>query len=150
MLTKKDRGERMTFEPMTFAPGSAELDRGARKYAGQLFRLLEEHHRLSLKVCGRATARDLEARTKGEGQRTETGVAPERAVPPGAAGKSADASAALREQTSASLSALAVARTRAVRRYLIEEQGATQGRVVECRPRFNAEDRGPPRVDVRF
>jgi peptidoglycan hydrolase-like protein with peptidoglycan-binding domain len=144
VLTKKDRGEKITFEPMTFAPGSAELDRGAREYAGQLLRLLEEHPRLSLKVCGRATARDLEAWTKTEGERTETGVAP------GAASKFADPSAALGEQANASLSALAVARTRAVRRYLIEEQGATPGRVAECRPRFNAEDRRPPRVDVRL
>jgi len=149
VLTKKDKGEGITFEPITFAPGSADLDRGAREHADQLLRLLDEHPRLSLKVCGRATATDLEASPKAEVRRVETRIAPEQAAS-GPARKSAEAAAALREQASPSLSALAVARTRAVRRYLIEEKGATPGRVAECRPRADPEDGDPPRVDVRL
>ena len=45
---------------------------------------------------------------------------------------------------------LAVERTEAVRTYLIEKKGADPGRVAECRPTFDANDLGPPRVDITF
>ena len=43
---------------------------------------------------------------------------------------------------------LANERTHRVRRYLINEKGVDAKRVGECRPKFDVDDKGPPRVDV--
>jgi len=45
---------------------------------------------------------------------------------------------------------LSVDRTGAVRSYLIEEKGADPGRIAECRPYFDVNDPGPPRVEITF
>jgi len=44
------------FEPIEFAPGSTQLTEAGRRNADAVAKLLAEHPKLSLKVCGRSTA----------------------------------------------------------------------------------------------
>jgi hypothetical protein len=52
------------------------------------------------------------------------------------------------EQARSELTKLATDRTRAVRRDLSERLGIPAERVAECRPVFDPEDEGEPRVEV--
>ena len=57
MLSGIAKGTGPSFEPIEFAPGSAELAESGKRYADGVVKLLSEHPKLSLKVCGRSTAR---------------------------------------------------------------------------------------------
>lgn len=130
-----------SFEPFVFAPGSAELDENATAYANKLSDLLNDKPKLSLQVCGRATAADLEAAA---GSLPAAGDAANAE----AVAAAAAARAELAGQYETQLRELAVERTRAVRRYLINEKGVEAKRLGECRTEFSAEDTDPPRVMV--
>ncbi|MCP3871181.1 MAG: DUF748 domain-containing protein [Gammaproteobacteria bacterium] len=134
------KGSAPSFVPIEFEPGSAELSDAGRSYGNELAQLLTEHPKLSVSVCGRSTARDLEYL-----QQTGTSPAPASAPVKGGAEQSATKPA---EQTTQALTELAVERKRNVRRYLIEEKRADIKRVRECRSKFEASDQDSPRVEV--
>ena len=137
------KGSGPTFESIEFAPGSAEFSEAGKRNADAVAKLLAEHPKLSLKVCGRSTAQDMErfmaeagaAAPPVAGGKDQTGQSKAEPVP-----ESAQA-----EQT---LAELAVERMRFVRRYLIQEKGADAKRVPECRSTFEAADQGSPRVEI--
>jgi outer membrane protein OmpA-like peptidoglycan-associated protein len=126
-------GGSMTFNPIAFDPGTADLNSTGRDMAAALARVLRERDKLKLRVCGRATAEDL-AEALGE-----------KAPPP--AGPQRDQAVA---RLGGSLEALASDRTAEVRRALIEEGGAKPGQVGECRSAFDPDDTRPPRVEISF
>jgi peptidoglycan hydrolase-like protein with peptidoglycan-binding domain len=131
------------FESIEFAPGSAELSEVAKGYAAALAQLLAERPELSLRLCGRATAQDMQA--------VAVDARSSARRPAGAGDQIGDARVGpLPDQAQAeqALTELAAERNRAVRRYLIKEKGVAAGRVSECRSTFEAADRGSPRVEV--
>lgn len=158
LLSKVGEGG-VAFNPIPFPPGLAELPDDSRSMADNLARLLDERPRLTLRVCGRGVAADYEALTSSaaeqrqqaaEAARSQDGVfqrldrllgADDEPVP--------EASSPEQEaEVQAQLQALAVERTRAVRRYFADERGLPAGRVVECRSTADTADSGPPRVEV--
>ncbi|UCE89523.1 MAG: hypothetical protein JSW10_01405, partial [Pseudomonadota bacterium] len=150
MLTSvgEGAGGGVRFDPIKFAPGSAELDKAATKYMDELVALLQNQPKLSLKVCGRATIADLSAVS---GTPVKPAAAPEagkaKASTPEQAG-AVTVPNALLEKHGPELRELAAERTRAVRRYFITDKGIESRRISECRVTFDAEDSGPPRVHV--
>jgi hypothetical protein len=149
-------GSRLEFNPVVFPPGSAELGDDGRAHADKVVRLLRERPKLSLAVCGIATAPDLEALQAGKsppGSPPSPAATGPGATPTGPAAQPAPAPAAADPGAAAKdisdvLAQLAVERTRSVRRYLIEEKKLAAKRVRGCRPRFDARDSGPPRVEM--
>ena len=143
MLSNAEKGTGPAFESIEFLPGSAELDEAGKRYADDLAKLMAEHPKLSLKVCSRLTAQDLDklmtsemtapsSATDNKTQANPTGAQPESL--------SAEAAQALTE--------LAVERQRVVRRYLIREKDADTKRVGECRSTMETADQGTPRVEI--
>ena len=134
ILSDVSKGTAATFKPIAFAPGSAELDEAGRRYADDMAEFLAQRPKLSLKLCGRSTAQDMEhlgttaaARTVDESLTTRT---PEAA------------------QEAQALHELAEDRQRALRRYLINEIGADPKQLPECRATFDEGDQGRPRVEI--
>jgi hypothetical protein len=138
MLSGVAKGQTPAFEPIAFAPGSADLDEAGRTYANKVAEFLAEHPKLSLKVCGRSTARDMQspaaASDAAAAEKAPAGTVEDRSR------QALDPEQVLQE--------LAIERGRAVRRYLIEDRGADAKRLPECRSTFAADDQGPPRVEI--
>jgi peptidoglycan hydrolase-like protein with peptidoglycan-binding domain len=144
LLSGVAKGTAPAFEPVVFAPGSAELDEAARIYADDIAEFLAKHPKLVLKACGRSTAQDMPQSmgTAGEAPsgKVESGQAKaaepttQQGQPPG--------------QATQALEELAIERKSAVRRYLITDKGTDAKRVSECRSTFDASDQGSPRVEL--
>lgn len=124
-------GGGMAIQPIPFPAGVAKLDDAAQEQVNGLVRVLAERDRLTLRVCGRATASDLTAALAAEG-------AP-------ASGPERDAVA---ERLAPQLWSLAGERTSRTRDALITQGGAKARQVGECRILYDPTDTGPPRVDV--
>jgi hypothetical protein len=137
------QGTGPAFEPIEFAPGSAELGEAGRRYADAVAEFLAKHPKLSLKVCGRSTAQDMN-----QLMTAARDAAPSAAGSKGQAGQSEAGPAPDPAQAEQDLTELAVERKRVVRRYLIQEKGADAKRVPECRSTFEAVDQGSPRVEI--
>lgn len=60
MIAELAKGGDPAFEPIEFTPGFAELDDTAKGYARSLAKLLAERPELSLKLCRRSTAQDMD------------------------------------------------------------------------------------------
>lgn len=136
MMSSKKEGGGVTFEPIKFKPGSTELDAAARKYVNELAALLQERPILSLNVCGATNAEDFFELTLIKiNKPTKTQAAVDQRLK-------------LIETHKPKLLELAGERTKVVRRYMITEKGLDAKRVGECRPKFDVDDKGPPRVDV--
>lgn len=123
----------LTFEPVRFAPGSNALDETGRAYLDRLAALMAEHPQVILTVCGRAV--DADTAPIGAMLANKLG-------PPGRD----DRKRSVRIASHAG--ALAVERTRSVRRHLVVERGVDPATVTECRALFDSNDEGPPRVDI--
>jgi len=142
------KGGAPSLDAIEFAPGSARLTQTGRRYADDVAKLLEQKPRLSLKVCGRADAKDRKAlevkarlarRYTQDGQRSD---ATSRAAPMPFTLIDAPDEQALHE--------LAVERQRVLTRYLIGRAGVDAERVSECRSTFDPADQGHPRAEVLF
>lgn len=130
-LIAKAAGGSMKFEPIPFDPGSAELNSTGKDMAAGLARVFAEREKLKLRVCGRATAADLNALLADEG------------APAGGAERGR-----LMKELQSKLEALAGQRTAAVRRSVIEQSGVKPYQVGECRNTYDPQDTGAPRVDI--
>ena len=161
LLSKLAKGGGPAFEPILFAPGSAELDEAGRRYVDEVAKFLKEHPKLSLKLCGRATARDLEQLRTAAAEKfqakTEERVKVMPELPGGATTTPAEpepapaaTQAPIPAAVAESLKALAVQRKSVVRAYLIDTSQIEVKRVPECRSTFKADDPGKPRVEVVF
>jgi peptidoglycan hydrolase-like protein with peptidoglycan-binding domain len=130
------KAETPALQPVEFAPGSPVLNEIGRTYLNDLATLLSEHPGVSLKICGRSTAQDMQHHTAKAGRKApllDMQVRSMQALDP--------------EQV---LDELAIERTRTVRRYLIEDRGIDGARVSECLSTFDADDQGKPRVEIRL
>jgi outer membrane protein OmpA-like peptidoglycan-associated protein len=109
------------FEPVVFDAGSNELTETGRQYLDQLAAAMRQHPNAVLTVCGRTAAADAQTlRSRGMAD----------------------------DQLASWGGALAVQRTRAVRLYLVQEQGLPAKRVTECRAAYSESDPQPPRVEI--
>ena len=124
-------GGTMAIQPILFPAGVATLDDAAEEQVNGLVRVLAERDRLTLRVCGRATASDLTAALAAEG-------AP-------ASGPERDAAS---EKLAPQLWSLAGERTSRTRDALITQGGAKARQVGECRILYDPTDTGPPRVEI--
>jgi len=139
------KGGGPSLKAIEFVPGSAALTPAGRRYADAAAKLLEEHPRLSLSLCGRATAKDGKAlAVKNRLVRSDTDNRQRPGAGSGAAPASIDA---LDEQV---LQQLAVERQRKLTQHLIERAGVDAARLSECRSTFDPKDQGHPRAEVRF
>ena len=130
-------GAGLTFRPVRFPPGSSQLDAAARKYLNELATLLQERPLLSLDVCGRTTPEDFAAVTLIK-----------ITLPPNPKPALVEQRQRLIKTHGPKLRELAIERTQVVRRYLITDKGLKASQVGECRPVFDPDDTGPPRVEV--
>jgi hypothetical protein len=176
--------------PAPFEPGTAELAEQGETVIDSLGELLRQRPKLTVTVCGRATAADLpavlsdavadeiarredayaEARTAYEAKIApliEEGVLAEDGTPltetplpdlpeaPAEPQTDPQAVAAELAETGGDalrdrMTALAAERTRAARLDLAEDQGVAPAQVAECRPVYDPEDEGPPRLNIDF
>ena len=145
MLADLTKGSALSLDAIEFAPGSATLTQAHRRYADDVAKLAKQHPRLSLKVCGRATAKDVKAlELKGQPARRYA----EDRQPPEA--KSGPARLAIATSDEQALQELAVERQRILTWYLIERGGVDPARVSECRSTFDPKDQGNPQAEVVF
>ena len=151
IITSADNGSGMTFKPVQFAPGESELDEEASNYLKNLVTLLGDRPKLSLDVCGRSTASDLDhvAGTNTASAQQDSGDEESPPVDTAATDDNADVDAAI-EKYGDKLLKLAKERAHVVRRYLIDEKNITPRRVAECRSTFAPDDSGPPRSDIKL
>ena len=127
----------MTIAPIKFKSGSSELDSVARQELDKIITLTKDRPRLLLNICGRTTPEDFK-------ELTQISIT-----------LSPDSKPALVEQRERLISEhgqklleLAAERSRVVERYLINVKGVTTHQVVSCRPVFDPDDTGPPRVMI--
>jgi peptidoglycan hydrolase-like protein with peptidoglycan-binding domain len=154
MLSKIGKGGGASFEPVEFAPGSAELDDTDRAYLDNVVAFLNEHPRLSLKVCGRATAMDWQHHTALTQTQAQSSPEAKSKEAPTAPTASTQAKAQPVQTPSdpgpvaESLKQLALERKKVVRSYLVKQRQIDAARVPECRSTYEAEDQGSPRVEI--
>ena len=145
MLADLTKGGAPSLDAIEFAPGSATLTQAHRRYADEVAKLARQRPRLSLKVCGRATAKDvavLEPKNQ-PAIRDAEGRQPPRAEPE-------PAPVALGASDEQALQELAIERQRILIAYLIERGGVDPARIAECRSTFAPTDQGNPRAEVLF
>jgi hypothetical protein len=144
-------------DPIVFSAGASELDDVGRGLSEKIAKLLDEKPKLSIKVCGKATKADFiaaqgdseqeeasdEERQTGEEQQPEAWIS---TIDKHIAAEEVILSEAQAER----LLGIAIERTSATRRYLIESAGISAERVGQCRISYSLKDDKPPRVDVRF
>jgi Domain of Unknown Function (DUF748) len=124
-------GGGLALQPIPFSPGENRPGPTGADMLDGLARVLQERNKLSIKVCGRATAQDLQAALADEGA-PSSGPGREKAI----------------EQLAPRLWSLAGERTAEIRRLLISEAGAQPRQVGECRILYDPQDSGAPRVEV--
>lgn len=161
MLVSAGGGSGITFKPVAYVPGSSVIGPKATSYVDSLVTLLTERPKLSVRLCGRATAADLanfaardvekrkaaQKRAAAKPKDRKKGASPSKPAAPlpkivPLTGE------ALIQAAQPKLAQLALNRTRSIRRYLIANGKALGGRVSECRSAFDPKDSNPPRVDV--
>jgi hypothetical protein len=145
ILADLTKGGGPSLDAIEFVPGTATLIQGHRRYADDVAKLAKQRPRLSLKVCGRATAKDVAALgSKNQPTiRDAEGRQPLRAEPE-------PAPVALGAPDEQALHELAVERQRILIAYLIERGSIDPARIIECRANFDPTDQGNPRVEVLF
>ncbi len=144
-------GSGINFKPIPFDSGSSKLGPAATRYAGNLVSLLTQRPKLAVRVCGRATEKDLtdfavqDLKKREAGRKsTKTSKANSTQGKPLLPLKDE----ALRKAAVPQLTKLAVERTKTLRRYILQKGKNIGGRVSECRSAFDPTDKGLPRVNV--
>jgi hypothetical protein len=121
------------FDPIPFEAGRAKVGPNGAVHLDTIADLLRSRKSLRIKVCGRTTAQDLDAylaRQAASGSET----APESII----------------DRADDFLATLAWRRTVEVRRQLLTERGVREQQVDECRPFFDRNDYGLPRVEIEL
>jgi hypothetical protein len=157
-LAEAAGGGQVAFKPILFPAGSTEVQADAGEYLDGIASMLKDRRKLALRVCGRATGVDVTAvpapppaASAPAPAPAAPGPAPEP-VPTGQPQPAAPVppQAETAEALAQRLEALAIERTRAVRRALVTDRGVDSGQVGECRSTFDANDPGPPRAEISF
>ena len=111
--------------------------------------MLKEQPKLSLDFCGRSTYQDLASKADLP-SKSQVSKDLEEGDDSESNQEVSTIDTDLLNKYEPEMIELAVDRTSAVRNYLINEKGADPARIAECRPDFDANDLGPPRVDIAF
>ena len=163
MLISAGKGG-VKFKPIPFEAGSAKLQPAGQNLAKNVAQLMIKRPKLSLRVCGLATAGDLAvfgarmieqqrvAQRLAEAAKpkspapvqpvkgTPAATAPPKIVLPDAA--------TILKAAKKPMSKLALDRTRALRKFIAAQDAGLKGRVAECRSAFNPKDKKAPRANV--
>lgn len=131
--TALDLAAAIPLDPLAFEPGTSEITTDARPYVERLADLLRQRPALTLRLCGKATARDL-ARPAPAGRRMTT----EDGTP----------AHDLADEELARLRELARSRADRLKHLLVEQHGIESNRLFVCRPEVEAEADTLPRVDL--
>ena len=138
------------FKPIIFSKGKSELDEVGKAFADQLAHLLTERPKLSLRVCGRTSAKDFDAYLARQSTNAISADAPSQ-------GETTQESALIQaghnnidDVALSDMMALANARTIALRRYMVKEKLIDTERIDECREIFDPNDQAPPRVIITW
>ncbi|TFG75060.1 MAG: DUF748 domain-containing protein [Thermodesulfobacteriales bacterium] len=148
ILISGDKGD-LSFTPIKFSPGSKKLDREAKTYADNILLLLEEQPELSLDFCGRSTYQDLASKADLP-SKSQVSKDMEEGDDSESNQEVSTIDTDILNKYAPEMIELAVDRTSAVRSYLINKKGADPQRVAECRPYFDVNDPGSPRVEISF
>ena len=148
ILLSGENGD-MSFKPIEFTPGSKKMDSEAKTYADNILLLLEEQPKLSLDFCGRATYQDLASKTDLP-SKSQVSKDMEEGGDSESNQEVSSIDTDILNKYEPEMIELAVDRTSAVRNYLINKKGADPARIAECRPYFDVNDPGSPRVDITF
>ena len=127
----------MSIQPITFKPGSSDLDSAAKEDLDKVVTLTKDRPTLLLNVCGRATAEDFTALTDQSINLPSNPTQADR-----------DRRTKLLAEHDKQMRDLAIERGKVVQRYLINEKGLTANQVSGCRPVFDPDDKQPPRVVI--
>ena len=145
ILAGLGKGGAPSFEAIEFARGSAALTKAGRRQADALAKLLAQHPKLSLKLCGRASAKDR------QGLAGRRNLVQDSAADKQRRGTQPPAKPMLEQgQGEHALHDLAVQRQRNLTRHLIDSSGVDAARISECRSTVDTDDQGNPRVEVSF
>jgi len=141
-------------EPVTFAPGLAELDRDADDYLDKLVTILKDRPEARIRVCGLAVPADrsamLENTPAGEDR---TDIAPVQGGQTDAGESTTQPPAPSLESPAASIEALqALARKRAevIKDALVDRHGIEDDRILLCLPEVDRQEGEPPRAEILF
>ena len=148
ILLSGENGD-MSFKPIEFTPGSKKLESEAKTYADSILVLLKEQPKLSLDFCGRATYQDLASKADLP-SKSQVSKDMEEGGDSESNQEVSSIDTDILNKYEPEMIELAVDRTSAVRNYLINKKGADPARIAECRPYFDVNDPGSPRVDITF
>jgi len=129
---------RVHLNPVTFAPGQSELDATGTDYMAKIAQLMKDRPQLDIRVCGVASAKDLEIFAAQAAAKEKSTKKDKQAAP-------ATPEAVFEPQ----LRELALQRAAIVRDYLVETHGVSASRLVSCQPRVEADQpEAKPRTDL--
>jgi outer membrane protein OmpA-like peptidoglycan-associated protein len=146
----------LAFQPVTFAPGAAELDVPARENLGKLTEMLLNRQQLHLVFCAPATRQDWQAAYAPEqlGQPDGNGKKPEDGPHQGEATSEAVSEASsesavpeITDEQQAALVRLADRRTEAAKAYLVDA-GVKPGQVIPCTGEFQVGRDSAPEMTI--
>jgi hypothetical protein len=121
---------RIRLNPITFAPGSDQLDEAAIDYTQRVATIMREYPEVQVSLCGVATESDRKAITAAPAKQT-------------------GAQASLPTDTAdAALLALAEQRSDQILNQLVKVHGIAPKRIIGCEPKIAKGDNAKPRVDL--
>ncbi len=169
-LAKGSKGS-LGFPPVVFDAGDAGLPAGEKNTMEKLANFMAERPGAALSLCGVATVADLQMiapdavdvmvansaadkakaqiiKKAGSSAETQSSTAPADKKTEEAEKKTPAAAAIDEEKIREELSALASARSAAIKGYLVKTKGINAKRLFECRPQVELQGDGGPRVEM--
>ncbi len=141
-----DEASAVQLNPIEFAPGDDGLDETDRDYLTKLAKVLKERPKISIKICGMATASDRQAIA----QARAAAANPKEAKEPERKAGRGEAQSVEPTVTDAELQALARHRAERVEDYLVDGLGISPGRAAVCRPQIDPKEEAQSRVDLQI
>jgi len=119
-------------DPVAFAPGGLQWEGDVEHYLGKVSQVLKERPELRVRICGVAVDADREQLHQQKPGGAKMVVKGGKAV----------------SISDDELLNLARARADKVKRYLVDRHKIKHGRLISCKPTFDADTQQPPRVDL--
>ena len=143
-----EHASKIRLNPISFSPGSAELDEAAIDYLQRVGAILKEHSEVQVVVCGVATERDRAALSGSPP--VQTGDHP---TAPKSDNGDKDNTRTPKEpaasaSTDAALLALAKKRSQGIEDQLVDTHGIAVKRIIECKSEIDKSAEAKPRVDL--
>jgi hypothetical protein len=138
----KAAADHVSLNPITFAPGSSQMDDNALAYSAKIAGLMKERPKLRIKLCGKATSSDSQQLVQQKmdawkSKQPQKGVeADSKATPP------------VFTITDEELLDLAATRADTVKNILVNDHKIDAARLFLCKPAIDQEKDGKPRIDL--